>query len=267
MTDVQIAVLALVQGITEFLPISSSAHLVLVPALTGWPDQGLLIDIAVHVGSLGAVLAYFRNDLAAMAGGVIHATRQGGRADPGPRLLLLLGLATVPVVGAGLALKAVTGDGVRSMAVIGWASLGFGLLLYVVDRRAARQREIGEMTVGEALLIGIAQALALIPGTSRAGITITAARALGFRRDESARFSMLMAIPTIVAAGALLALDLAELGGSGLGRDVLLAVVLSFAAAFAAIVFLMRWLQHASFTPFVLYRCVLGVLVLLWAYG
>lgn len=267
MTDLQIAVLALVQGITEFLPISSSAHLVLVPVLTGWPDQGLLIDIAVHLGSLGAVLVYFRRDLATMAIGALRFRQASARLDPGFRLMLLIGLATLPVVLAGVALKEATGGGIRSILILGWASLGFGLLLYAVDRWAGRRREIAEMSALDALLIGLAQAIALIPGTSRAGITITAARALGFRRDESARFSMLMAIPTIIAAGALLTRDLLELGSAGLGRDVLLAVALSFAAAFAAIVFLMRWLQHASFTPFVVYRCVLGVLLLLWAYG
>lgn len=267
MTDLQIAVLALVQGITEFLPISSSAHLVLVPVLTGWPDQGLLIDIAVHVGSLGAVLVYFRGDVGRMLAGSVRGIVARDPGEPGFRLLLLIGLATVPVLAAGVALKAVTGDGIRSAVVIGWASLGFGILLYLVDRHAPRERDLGEIGVRDALLIGLAQALALIPGTSRAGITITAARALGYRRDESARFSMLMAIPTILAAGALLALDLVELGTAGSGRDVILATVLSFAAAFAAILFLMRWLQRASFAPFVVYRCVLGALLLLWAYG
>lgn len=266
MSEVQIIVLALVQGITEFLPISSSAHLVLVPALTGWPDQGLLIDIAVHVGSLGAVLLYFRGDVGLMLGGLAQAA--GGKVSaPGARLVLMIALATIPVVVAGIVLKTLFDEGLRSVAVIGWASLLFGILLYVVDRRASRQREIAGMAWSDALLIGLAQALALIPGTSRAGITITAARALGFERGESARFSMLMSIPTILAAGALLTLDLVELGALDIRRDVLLAAILSFAAAFAAIAFLMRWLQHASFTPFVIYRCLLGLLLLVWNYA
>ncbi|HEX6141482.1 MAG TPA: undecaprenyl-diphosphate phosphatase [Geminicoccaceae bacterium] len=268
MSDLQIAVLALVQGITEFLPISSSGHLILVPLLTGWPDQGLLIDIAVHVGSLGAVLVYFRDDLGLMLRGLANTLSGAGRDDAGARLVLLIGVATVPVLIGGATLKAVTdGDGLRTIAIIGWASLGFGILLYLVDRTAPRDRTLHAMSIPGALLIGLAQTLALIPGTSRAGITITAARALGYQRDESARFSMLMAIPTILGAGALLTLDVIELGQAEVGRDALLAAGLAFAAAFAAIVLLMRWLRHASFTPFVIYRCLLGVLILLWAYG
>lgn len=266
MTDFQIAVLALIQGITEFLPISSSAHLVLVPTLTGWPDQGLMIDVAVHLGSLGAVLVYFRSDVGSMLKGSLRALA-GGRPDPGARLLVLIGFATIPVVTAGLILKLMTGNGLRSVVLIGIASLLFGILLYVVDRFAPCRRSLVEITPRHALIIGLAQALALIPGTSRAGVTITAARALGFQRDEAARFSMLLAIPTILAAGALLTIDLIELGQLGLGRDVVLAGTLAFAAALAAIVFLMRWLKHASFTPFVIYRCALGIALLLWAQG
>jgi undecaprenyl-diphosphatase len=265
MSELQIAVLALVQGITEFLPISSSAHLILVPLLTGWPDQGLLIDIAVHVGSLGAVLLYFRGDLQAMLGGALRAP--GGRADPGRRLILLIGLATLPILAAGLALGSAGTENLRSLVVIGWSSLLFGIVLYLADRFAPRQLVVEEMTVRGALLIGFAQTLALIPGTSRAGITMTAARLLGFRRDEAARFSMLLAIPTILAAGGLLALDVVRLGARGTGPAALLAAVLAFGAALAAIVLMMRWLQHASFTPFVVYRCVLGILLLAWAYS
>lgn len=265
MSELQIAVLALVQGITEFLPISSSAHLILVPQLTGWPDQGLLIDIAVHVGSLGAVLLYFRADLRAMIGGALHAP--GGRTDPGLRLVLLLVLATLPILAAGLVLSWAGTEHLRSLVVIGWSSLFFGVVLYLADRLAPRQLVVEEMTARGALLIGLAQTLALIPGTSRAGITMTAARLLGFRRDEAARFSMLLAIPTILAAGGLLALDLIRLGARGTGADALFAAGLAFGAALAAIVLMMRWLQHASFTPFVIYRCALGVLLLAWAYS
>jgi len=268
MSELQIAVLALVQGITEFLPISSSAHLILVPVLTGWPDQGLVIDVAVHVGSLGAVLVYWRRDLWTMLRGLGEWHTPGGLlGHSGRRLIALIAVATVPVLAAGLVLKSVGTEGLRAAAVIGWASLGFGLLLYVVDLRAPRARRLEELGFGGALVIGLAQVLALIPGTSRAGITITAARWLGFERDEAARFSMLLSIPTILAAGALLTLDLLELGAGRDGGAALIAALLAFASALAAIALMMRWLRHATYTPFVIYRCLLGLGLLVYAYA
>ncbi|MEM7024279.1 MAG: undecaprenyl-diphosphate phosphatase [Pseudomonadota bacterium] len=267
MSDLQIAVLALVQGITEFLPISSSGHLILVPVLTGWPDQGLLFDVAVHVGSLGAVLLYFWRDLSAMLHDLFRNSPGGFLDLPGRRLLLLIIIGTIPVVLAGVTLKFLGTENLRSAAVIGWVTLGFGLLLYLADRLGARERGVLDLGYGGALIIGLAQVLALIPGTSRSGITMTAALALGLRRNESARFSMLLSIPTIIAAGALLTLDLIELGEAELRTDVLLAAGLAFVAAWLAIALLMRWLARASFTPFVIYRCVLGIALLAYAYG
>ena len=268
MTILQALVLALVQGITEFLPISSSAHLILVPLLTGWPDQGLLLDVAVHVGSLFAVMLYFWRDLATMLCGLFAWRSGDGPLDePGRRLIALVVVGTIPVVLAGLALKLVGTEGLRSAAVMGWTTLVFGLLLYVADRFGAQERSVQQMGFAGALAIGLAQILALVPGTSRSGITMTAARGLGFRRDEAARFSMLLSIPTIIAAGALLTLDLIELGQTDLRSDVLLAALLAFASAWLAIALLMRWLQRASFTPFVVYRVILGVALLAYAYA
>lgn len=267
MSELQIAVLALVQGITEFLPISSSGHLILVPILTGWPDQGLLLDVAVHVGSLGAVMLYFRADVGVMLRGLREWRSRGLLDEPGRRLIALVAVGTLPVIIAGLALKTIGTEGLRSPAVIGWATLGFGLVLYAADRLGPRKRMVRDMGFGAALGIGLAQVLALIPGTSRSGITMTAARALGYRRDEAARFSMLLSIPTILAAGALLTLDLIELGLSRIGLQALSAALLAFLSAWLAIALLMRWLQRATFTPFVVYRCVLGVILLLYAYG
>lgn len=267
MSYLQLALLAFVQGITEFLPISSSGHLILVPLLTGWPDQGLLIDVAVHVGSLGAVMLYFWRDLASMLRGLTVWRPAGPSNQPGLRLLELVAIGTVPVLIAGLALNLVGTEHLRSTAVIGWTTLGFGLLLYVADRFGAQERNIQQMSFAGALAIGLAQMLALIPGTSRSGITMTAARALGFRRDEAARFSMLLSIPTIIAAGGLLILDLIELGQADLRSDVLIAVLLAFVSAWFAIALMMRWLERASFTPFVVYRCVLGVLLLAYTYA
>ncbi|MFW5833099.1 MAG: undecaprenyl-diphosphate phosphatase [Pseudomonadota bacterium] len=266
MDSLQLIVLAVVQGITEFLPISSSGHLVLVPLLTDWPDQGLLIDVAVHVGSLGAVVLYLWRDLAAMLGGTLDWRSPGLLAHPARRLIALVVAATLPVVVAGAVLAAIGTDGLRRLDVIAWTMILFGILLYVVDQRCRTDRKLETMSFGGALLIGSSQILALIPGTSRAGITMTAARWLGYDRTESARFSMLLSIPTILAAGALMAKDLYELGELAVTRDAALGAILAFVSAFAAIIVMMRWLRTASFTPFVVYRLVLGVVLLGVAY-
>lgn len=259
MSWLHLVVLAVVQGITEFLPISSQGHLVLVPAVTGWPDQGLAIDVAVHVGTLGAVMVYFRRDLVRMAAGI-------ARRDDGGKLALQIAVATVPVVLAGIALFALGAERLRSIEVIGWTTLGFGVLLYAVDRACPARRRLEQMTLGPAALIGLAQVLALIPGTSRSGITMTAARALGFERLEAARFSMLVSIPVIIAAGTLQAVALYGTGDAVLTGRAAIAAAMAFVTALGAIGFLMRWLARASFTPFVAYRVVLGVALLVWAY-
>ncbi len=262
---VHIIVLAVVQGITEFLPISSSGHLALVPLLTDWPDQGLRIDVAVHVGTLGAVLLYFWRDVWFMIAGFFRLFT--GRGGPGARLALQIIVATIPVVIAGFALKyfGLTGM-LRSLAVIGWTSLGFGVLLYIADRTGMTVRRIEHMTWGSAVLIGVAQVLALIPGTSRAGITMTAARFAGFERPDAARFSMLLSIPTIIAAGTLGVLDIYETGDTALGVDAAAAAALSLITALIAIALLMRWLRSAGFLPFVVYRVILGAFLLYLAY-
>ena len=264
-SPLQIGALALIQGITEFLPISSSGHLVLFPLLTGLPDQGLVIDVAVHVGTLGAVVGYFSRDVALM----LAAFGDGGpRAAPGRRLLAQLMLGSLPVVAAGGLLVLADADALfRSVAVIGWTTLLFGLLLYAADRWSPRTRRMEAMTYAGALFIGGAQVLALVPGTSRSGITMTAARLLGYERTDAARFSMLLAIPAIVAAGTAAAVEIYRLGDAGLGAGAVLGAVLAFASAWLAIFLMMRWLQRASFTPFVVYRCVLGVFLLAYAYG
>jgi len=259
-----IIVLAVVQGVTEFLPVSSSGHLILVPMVTGWPDQGLLIDVAVHIGTLGAVMVYLWRDMAAMAvGGVRLAT---GRLEGGGRLLLYLAAGTRPGALAGLLLKDLVGSNLRSAMVIGWATLGFGVVLYAADRWAVTVRRLEHMRIGGAVLIGLAQVLALIPGTSRSGVTITAARVLGYQRRDAARFSMLLSIPTILAAGTLLTLDLVE-ARTAVRAEAAIVAGFAFAAALIAIAVMMKWLEKASFTPFVVYRLILGALILAWAYG
>lgn len=264
MTLIQLAVIALIQGITEFLPISSSGHLILIPSVTGWQDQGLLIDVSVHVGTLGAVMVYLWRDIWLMLCGM---WKPGNiRKNPGLRLLAQLFVATVPVVIGGLAFMVYVGDALRSAVVVGWATIGFGALLYLADRYTVTINRLEHMTWGRAILIGLSQIVALIPGASRAGITITAARWLGFERTEAARFSMLLSIPTIVAAGAAASWKIVEQGTEQLKSEALIAGGMAFVTAFIAIVLMMGWLRRASFTPFVFYRFVLGAVILVWAY-
>lgn len=266
MSLLQLVVLALVQGITEFLPISSSGHLVLTPMAIGEPDQGLLIDAATHVGTLCAVVIYFRADVAkAILGGAHLLT---GRTSTAPaRLALLLCLATAPVVAMGVLLMALDlTEAMRSVKVIGWTTLLWGLVLYVADRWGPMSRVAEAWRWRDAALMGLAQALALIPGTSRSGITITAARALGFARVDAARLSMLMSVPAILAAGTVAGIQLAG-ENAAVGMDALIAAVLSFLAALLTLALLMRMLQGWSLTPFVIYRIILGAVLLGIAYG
>ncbi|GAB4575231.1 MAG: undecaprenyl-diphosphate phosphatase [Rhodothalassiaceae bacterium] len=263
-------VLAIVQGITEFLPISSSGHLILIPALTGWPDQGLLLDVAVHVGTLAAVLVYFWRDtrglaLAGLGALGLAPARRAVAGTAHARLFWLLVVATLPVVIVGLALET---SGLlaqmRRADVIAVTSIGFGLLLYGADRWGARVRVMEDFRLKPALLIGLSQVLALIPGVSRSGITMTAARALGFRRVDAAHFSMLLAIPTTFAAGALGTVELMAAGSPAMILDAAIAAALAFLSALAAIHFLMKWLARADMTIFVLYRIALGFALFIW---
>ena len=255
MTWLQLAVLALVQGITEFLPVSSSGHLVLASNVLAWPDQGLKIDIAVHGGTLLAVIIYFRREIVRLLRGREAADR---------RLLALIILATVPVGGAGFLLHATGTDMLRDPALIAWTTLGFGLLLLVADRLGGTARPLEGLTWRGAAVIGLFQVAALVPGTSRAGITITAARFLGYSRADCATFSMLLSIPVIAAAVLLAAGDMAASGDTALTGPALVAAALSFGAALVTIRLFMAWLARASFTPFVIYRVLLAALLLAW---
>lgn len=265
MTALHLFVLAIVQGITEFLPISSSGHLVLVPVLAGWPDQGLMMDVSVHVGTLFAVLLYFRQDTKGLflaglgAVGVAPARRAVANTLYG-KLFWAIVIATIPAVVVGFAVKTSgAADLMRGAAVIAATSIIFGLLLYIADKRGAVDKSLERMAVKPALIIGLAQVLALIPGSSRAGVTMTAARYLGFNRQESARFSMLLSIPTILGAGVLLGKDVADSDDPVIWIDAAIGAGLSCLAALAAIHFLMKWLERASMTIFVVYRVMLGI--------
>ena len=262
MTLFQQLLIAIVQGITEFLPISSSGHLILIPHLTDLPDQGPLIDVAVHIGSLLAIIIYFRKDVLGLARGGFATIGLGD--NPVQRKLFMWVLAgTIPAVVAGLFLK--TGgymEGFRTTDLVATNLIIFGLLLGAADRWGKQDKSYEDLTLRDAVLVGIAQAMALIPGTSRSGSTMTAARALGYSRFESARFSFLLAIPAVAGAGLLAAFDLADLSAQ-MQMDALLTGVFTFVAALLTMVFLMNFLRKASMLVFVIYRVALGIALLI----
>ncbi len=259
MSPEQIIVLAIIQGITEFLPISSSGHLILIPAFTGWPDQGLATDVMVHVGSLVAVLAYFWRDVIGLARGTLNLAR--GRVTTEGKLAIYIVLATIPAVAFGIFLKSSgMSSAIRSIEIIAWNAIIFGLLLYLADVVGKRIKVMEDMTFAPAILIGVAQALALIPGTSRSGATMTAARFLGFERAEAARFSFLLGVPAIAGAGLLTVKDFVD-AGQGIPSDALWAAFLTFFSALAAIALLMAIVKRTSFLVFVIYRLALGLLL------
>ena len=258
MTLVQLIVLAIIQGITEFLPISSSAHLILAPIVVdGWRDQGPLIDIAAHVGSLIAVLIYFRSESMMLVRGGLDALRFRESADR--TLFLFIAAATVPLLLAACVIVVVgIMDLLRSPTTIGAASILFGALLWHGDRQPVEKSGLERITFREAMTIGAAQALALIPGASRSGVTITAARYLGWTREEAARYSMLLAIPAIGALGAFAAFGIVREGAGATMQAAAIVAGLSFVTAYAAIAVLMKLTRKTSFTPFVVYRLVMG---------
>lgn len=263
----QLILVALIQGLTEFLPVSSSGHLILLPSLTGMEDQGQAIDVAVHIGTLFAVIIYFWTDVRIAIGGIGRLAK--GRVDTqGARLALYLGIATIPVIIFGLILKLTGMDAVlRSVALIGWTMLIFGLVLYWTDQRGATAKTAPDWSTKDALIMGLWQAIALIPGTSRSGATISGARQLGYAREDAAKLSMLMSIPTIIASGAVLGLDVISTANMQLAKDSLIAAVFAFVAALLALSLMMRLLKSVSFTPYVIYRIFLGIGLLIFAYS
>ena len=261
----QILILAAIQGITEFLPISSSGHLILVPKLTGLTDQGLMLDVAVHVGTLVAVILYFWRDVFGMVSALSSIFQQISnqrKLDAEFWLFCKLVLATLPAIGVGLYVNKYMGANLRTLEIIGWATLCFGILLFVADKINMTVRKMEHISFGGAFFIGLMQAISLVPGTSRAGITMTAARFLGVERQDAARFSLLLSIPTIIGAGVLKGYELSESTDRVLFYDVLTVTGLSFLFALVAISLLMVWLRRASFTPFVIYRILLGGVLL-----
>ena len=254
-------VLAAVQGLTEFLPVSSSAHLILVPELLGWPDQGLAFDVAVHVGTLLAVVFYLRHRIAAMVvqwcqGWVERTWSQEGL------LAWWVIISTIPVGFVGL----VAGDWIefhlRSALVIAAATFGFALLLAWADARSrAHNDDLNDLSAKQALWVGCAQALALIPGTSRSGITMTAMLAMGYSRVVAAEFSFLLAVPAIALPGLLKTQALMSADTAVRWEPLLVGVAVSAALAFACMRWFMRWVARIGMRPFVIYRIVLALVI------
>ncbi len=262
--------LALVQGLTEFLPISSSGHLIILwdssealgiatqTELT--KNSQLVLDVAVHMGTLGAVILYFWRDVFAMLKGLYQMAR--GRPTKDSRLMLAVVVASIPLVLVGFFTKDIITQYLRVPQVIAWATIIFGVVLWFADRFMLQIRKIDNLDWPDYVSIGLMQVLALIPGTSRSGITMTAGRFQGMERGEAARFSMLLSIPAISGAGLLALIDLFQEQNAALTAAAFWAAGLSFAVALMAIWWLMRWLRTASFTVFVVYRVFVGLLIL-----
>ena len=260
--------LAIIQGITEFLPISSSAHLILFPSLTGAADQGPIIDVAVHLGTLIAVMVYFRTDTRSILTGAFGLAK-GRVRDSNEFLALCLLTATCPAILFGLIIK-LTGFDLtvrENVGLIGITMLGFGIVLWWSDKIGLTIKKIEHWTLKEALLLGFWQSLALIPGTSRSGITITGARLMGYSRVEAARLSMLMSIPIILAAASLGTVEALRLANPMSLRDGAIAAFFAAVAAYIALSIMMNFAKRVSFTPYVIYRVLFGALLIWWAYA
>ena len=258
----QIVILALVQGLTEFLPVSSSAHLILVPIVFGWQDQGLAFDVAVHVGSLSAVILYFKDQLQRMTHDWIQSVMQRKNVGESSLAWAVI-IGTIPAGVAGLLLNDFIELNLRSTIVIAISTLAFGLLLWFADARGAQVRNEHSITLKDVLIIGFMQALALIPGTSRSGITITAGLLLGLTRDAAARFSFLLSIPLILAGGGLKTKELIESSIPVDWQAIILGTILSGISAYFCIHFFLKLLDKIGMMPFIIYRLILGAVLLL----
>jgi len=265
----QLIILALIQGLSEFLPISSSAHLILPSQLLKWPDQGPLIDVMAHFGSLFAVLLYFRRDVMDILRGFVDLLQR--KLNTNSALALNLILSTPPTLIAGY-LLATTGldDAMRLLPIIAFTTIFFGVLLWVSDLKAKSDKPVSELTWKGAVLMGLAQMLALVPGTSRSGITMTAGRTIGLSREASARFSMLMSLPIIGAGGLYAMLKLVTADAAEQTATLangLVVAALSFVAAYACIALFMKWVGRIGFFPFMLYRLALGAGLLFFIFS
>lgn len=261
MTLEQILLLSFIQGVTEFLPVSSSGHLVLVPALCGWKDQGLMMDVAAHVGTLVSVLIYFHKDVISLFKGSFSFLR--GQYNENTQLLFNLVIATLPVVVVGLLFEKMVGESLRSVTIIAWMGIIFGIIMYIADKYGKLIDTVVDTNKKQAFAFGLAQCVALINGVSRSGACLTLGRFMNYKRTDAARFSFLMAIPTLTAAGTVKGYQLFKSGDFSMVKDATMIMGFSFVFGFCAIAFMMRWLQKSTLTPFVIYRILLGFILLL----
>jgi len=259
----QIVVLALVQGLTEFLPISSSAHLILVPVLSDWPDQGLAFDVVMHLGTLTAVIWYFKKDVLQLSIDWTQSCFKKERVGKS-RLAWMVIIATIPVGAAGLLFNDYIDNVLRSPIVIAWATIGFGLLLGLADFFGKNKNTQNEHQLSwkSGIMIGFAQAIALIPGTSRSGITMTAGLFAGLTRQAAARFSFLLSIPTILMAGGYKTLKLIQEGNGVDWFSMGLGYAISAISAYVCIHYFLKMLERMGMTPFVIYRVAQGIILL-----
>ena len=261
MTTLQIVILAVVQGLTEFLPISSSGHLVLVPFLVDWADQGLAFDVAVHFGSLLAVCAFFREDIMGLLRGGVRILG-GDMSSPQSYMALAIALGTIPAAAAGLLFAGWIETNLRDPAVIVYTLAGYGVLMALADRFAKRDKGIADVRIRDALIIGVAQALALVPGTSRSGVTITVGRLLGFERQDAARFSFLLSAPVILLATVYKGVGLVLGDAPVAWGQLALGVGVSAIVAYLSIEFFMRFVTRIGLAPFAIYRLILAAVIL-----
>jgi undecaprenyl-diphosphatase len=258
-TIFQAAVLGLVQGITEFLPISSTAHLRIAPALFGWPDAGAAYTAVLQLGTLVAVVGFFLRDLLRMVAAVLDPARRRG---PEARRLLYMIVGTIPIGVAGLLFKHAIEGPLRSLWVIAVSLVVVGLLMGVVERLARHQRGLDELTLRDALLVGLGQALALVPGVSRSGITLVCAMAIGLRREAAARFSFLLSVPAVAAAGVLELPKVLRTPGLS-GPPLVVGLLVALVSGYLSIAWLLRFLRTRTTFPFVVYRVMLGAALLI----
>ena len=257
--------MAIVQGITEFIPVSSSGHLVLFPLIFGFKDQRLYIDVAVHFGSLLAILIYFKNEIQFILTDWIKSLKnRKSKKEHSGKLGWAIILATIPIVAAGFFLHKIIEDEFRSASIIAYATIGFGILLGIVDIKSSKKRNLTDIRLLDAFLIGLSQVLALIPGTSRSGITITAGLALGLTRDAASRFSFLLAIPTIFGAFFFII-------SKNINSEIITSwgmfvtsTALSAFFAFFSIHFFLKLIEKIGMWPFVIYRIILGLFIIIF---
>ncbi len=265
MDALQAIVLGIVQGLTEFLPVSSTAHLRIVPAFMGWEDPGAAFTAVTQLGTMAAVLLYFRADLWRIGRTWLASLR---RPELRPELDARMGwyiiLGTIPIGIFGLVFADQIESGARDLYLIGTTLIALGLVLLVAERVGRRDRSIADITRRDGILIGFAQALALVPGVSRSGATITAGLLLGFDRESAARYSFLLSVPAVVISGLFELRKIGDEDGAGVGPTIL-ATLAAFIVGYASIAFLLRWLSHHSTAVFVVYRVALGSLVLVLA--